>query len=476
MVWGGSRHKLGTTMVRSEAVTPSCYRAVNPATEDEISRHPIVDDEDVERALAQASSAFQSFGRLPVADRARLVTAIAGRLDERAMGLARTMAVEMGKPLAQGEAEIRKCAWGCRYFAERAEEFLAPERRESDGEEAWVASEPLGPILAIMPWNFPFWQFFRFAAPALVAGNTVLLKHAPSTPACALAIERLIREAGAGEGIVRNLFLSNEQAARVIGDDRVRGVTLTGSTAAGRAVAEVAGRSVKRVVLELGGSDPFVVLEDADLDRAVSAAVDGRCQNSGQSCIAAKRILVHADVIDPFRERFVGAMSARVVGDPLAPAVDVGPLARADLRERLERQVQASVARGAEVLCGGERPARRGFYYPPTVLARVPERTPAADEELFGPVATLGSFHSDEEAVSLANATRYGLGASVWTRDAARARRLVPSIQAGSVFVNGLVKSDPRLPFGGIRDSGIGRELGREGLLEFVNRKTVWIA
>jgi len=457
-------------------VTPERYRSVNPATEEEIASYPIESETAIEGAIGGAQAAFGEFARRPVGERARLLVAVARRLDERTAELARLMALEMGKPLAQGEAEVRKCAWGCRYFAEHGEEFLAPERREAEGAEAWVVSEPLGPLLAIMPWNFPFWQFFRFAAPALVAGNTVLLKHAPSTPDCARAIEGLLRDAGAPEGVLRNVFLSNEQTARVIADDRVAGVTLTGSTTAGRAVAEVAGRHVKHVVLELGGSDPFVVLDDADLNRAVAAAVEGRCQNSGQSCIAAKRILVHDSRLAEFRERFVAAMEALVVGDPRDPGVDVGPLARADLRERLEGQVRASVARGAEILCGGARPMRRGWYYPPTVLARVPAGSPAADEELFGPVATLGSFASDEDAVALANASRYGLGATVWTRDLPRARRLVPAIRAGAVFVNGLVKSDPRLPFGGVRDSGLGRELGREGLLEFVNRKTVWIA
>jgi succinate-semialdehyde dehydrogenase / glutarate-semialdehyde dehydrogenase len=455
-------------------VTPSPYRAVNPATEEEIASYPLEADAAIARALDGASTAFSSHSRAPVAERARVVLAVARALDERVAELARLMALEMGKPLAQGEAEIRKCARGCRYFAENGAGLLAPQRRESDGSEAWVVAEPLGPILAIMPWNFPFWQFFRFAAPALVAGNTVLLKHAPGTPGCGRAIEALLREAGAPEGLVRNLYLSNEQAARVVADDRVRGVSLTGSTAAGRAVAEVAGRHVKHVVLELGGSDPFVVLDDADLERVVPRAVEARCQNSGQSCIAAKRFLVHESRLSEFRERFVAAMSAQVVGDPLDPGVQIGPLARADLRERLERQVQALVDSGAELLCGGTRPRRRGWYYPPTVLARVPRAAPA-DEELFGPVAMLGSFGSEDEAVELANATRFGLGASIWTADVDRARRLVPSIRAGSVFVNGLVKSDPGLPFGGTGDSGLGRELGREGIHEFVHLKTVWI-
>jgi succinate-semialdehyde dehydrogenase/glutarate-semialdehyde dehydrogenase len=456
-------------------VTSSVYRAVNPATEEEVASYPIETEAAIEQALQTASAAFSSHARQPIAERGRLVASIARALEARASELSRLMALEMGKPLAQGDAEIRKCAWGCRHFAEQGPALLEPERRESDGREAWVSPEPLGPVLAIMPWNFPFWQFFRFAAPALVAGNSVLLKHAPSTPGCARAIEEIVREGGAPDGLVQNLFLSNEQAARVIADDRVRGVTLTGSTAAGREVAAVAGRHVKHVVLELGGSDPFVVLDDADLERVVPKAVEARCQNNGQSCIAAKRMLVAASRLDEFRERFVRAMSAQVVGDPLAAGTAIGPLARADLRERLEQQVRASVERGAELLCGGARPARRGWYYPPTVLERAPRGTPAADEELFGPVATLDAFRSDEEAVVLANGTRFGLGASLWTADVERARRLVPEIRAGSVFVNGVVKSDPRLPFGGVGDSGVGRELGREGLHEFVSHKTVWI-
>ncbi len=452
------------------------YRSINPTTEDELAAYPAHSDAELERALADAVAAFGDFGRRPVAARARLVATVGAWLDEQRAELARLMALEMGKPVAQGIAEIRKCAWGCRYFAESGEAFLAPSPRESDGSEAWVAAEPLGPVLAIMPWNFPFWQFFRFAAPALVAGNTILLKHAPSTPRAPWRSSRLFHDAGAPPGVLRNLFLSNEQVARAIADDRIAGVTLTGSTAAGRAVAEVAGRHLKHAVLELGGADPFVVLDDADLDRAVPAAVEARCQNNGQSCIAAKRILVQRSRLDAFRDAFVAGMRGRVVGDPLVPGVDIGPLARRDLRDRLEAQVAQSVAMGSEVLCGGSRPTGRGWYYPPTVLERVPPGSPAAREELFGPVATLGAFDTDEEAVALANATRYGLGASLWTDDLARARRLVPAIRAGVVFVNGVVKSDPRLPFGGTKDSGLGRELGREGMLEFVQRKTVWIA
>jgi succinate-semialdehyde dehydrogenase/glutarate-semialdehyde dehydrogenase len=339
-----------------------------------------------------------------------------------------------------------------------------------------VRPEPLGPILAIMPWNFPLWQVFRFAAPALAVGNVGLLKHAPSTPGCALAIEKLLAEAGAPEGVFQSLFLSNEQAARVIEHDAVRGVTLTGSTRAGREVASAAGRALKPLVLELGGSDPFLVFADADLREATRVGVTSRCLNSGQSCIAAKRFLVERSVLDRFLEGFVAAMEAKPVGDPTASGVEIGPLARADLRDRLARQVEAALDQGARALCGGRVPEGEGFFYPPTVLTGLAPDTPAAQEELFGPVAVVYPFETEQQALEIANGTPYGLGASLWTSDRRRMERLIPEITAGSVFVNGLVKSDPRLPFGGVKDSGFGRELAREGLLEFTNIKTVWIA
>jgi succinate-semialdehyde dehydrogenase/glutarate-semialdehyde dehydrogenase len=452
------------------------YRTLNPATGELLESFPTAGDPDVERALRQSAAAFARWRATPLSERAQALLAAADRLERRSADLARSMAVEMGKPVTEGVAEARKCAWGCRYFAENAAALLAPQPRDSDGAEAHVRCDPLGPILAIMPWNFPFWQFFRFAAPALMAGNVALLKHAPNTPRCAIEIERLLLESGLPPGVVQNLRLTNEQAAAVIADRRTRGVTLTGSTRAGREVAAVAGRNLKPMVLELGGSDPFIVFEDADLGRAVQAAVAARCQNSGQSCIAAKRFLVQRQVFDAFRERFVTGMREQVMGDPTDAGVSLGPLARADLRERLARQVRESVAAGAKVLCGGEIPERAGFYYPATVLGEIVPGTPAADEELFGPVATLLPFAAEEDAVALANDGAYGLGASVWTSDLERARRLVPRIESGSVFVNGMVKSDPRLPFGGVKGSGFGRELGREGLLEFVNLKTVWFA
>jgi succinate-semialdehyde dehydrogenase / glutarate-semialdehyde dehydrogenase len=396
-------------------------------------------------------------------------------VEAEAESLAETMAIEMGKPLAQGVAEIEKCAWACRHYAEHGERFLAPEPRQSDGARAEVRYEPLGAVFAVMPWNFPFWQLFRFAAPAWMAGNAVLLKHAPNTPRCAREIERLVRETGGDPGLLVNLYLSNEQAAEVIARPEVAAVTLTGSSRAGRAVGAAAGGSLKPVVLELGGSDAYVVLDDAEVARAADVGVRARCLNSGQSCIAAKRFVVHDDVYEAFRDAFVEGMKAQRVGDPREEGTAIGPLARRDLRELLAAQVADAVAHGTRLLCGGEVPSGRGFFYPPTVLEGVPATARAFREELFGPVACLYRVGSDDEAIALANVTEYGLGASVWTADPARAERFARELAAGSVFVNGLVKSDPRLPFGGVKQSGFGRELGVEGLREFVNVKTVWV-
>jgi succinate-semialdehyde dehydrogenase/glutarate-semialdehyde dehydrogenase len=452
------------------------YRTINPTTEEEVARFELHTDDAVGGMLDASARAFGTWRRSPVSERAEMLDGAAHLLEQEAGSLAELMAVEMGKPLAQGEAEARKSAWACRFYAERAESFLEPEPRESDGSESFVRLEPLGPILAIMPWNFPLWQFYRFAAPALTAGNTVLLKHSPNTPQCALAIELLMRRAGFPPGVIQNLFLTHEQATAVISDSRVRGVTLTGSTRAGREVARAAGRNLKPAVMELGGSDPFIVFDDADLDEAARIGVDARCLNNGQSCIAAKRFLVERSVVDAFGQRFVGGMEARIVGAPTLPETEIGPLARRDLREILAAQVDRTISAGARVLCGGVPGEGRGYFYPPTVLADVPAESPAATEELFGPVATLTVFDTEDEAIEIANSTNYGLGASLWTADPDRARRLIPEIEAGSVFVNGMVKSDPRLPFGGVKESGFGRELSREGLLEFINLKTVWIA
>ncbi len=452
------------------------YETINPADGKRVETYSTATDAEVDRALDRAGAAFAGWRVTPIEKRAEALRRIAGVLEAQAARLASLMALEMGKPLAEGEAEARKCALACRYYADHAAAFLEPRSCESDGTRAYVRYDPLGPILAIMPWNFPFWQFFRAAAPALTAGNPLLLKHAPNTPGCALGIEKLVDEAGVPGGLVQNLFLTNHQAARVIADLRVRGVTLTGSAAAGREVASVAGRWLKPMVMELGGSDPFIVFEDADVERAVTVGAAARCINNGQSCIAAKRFLVQRSVFNRFRDGLVEAMGRRKMGDPRDAGTTLGPLARRDLRDHLADQVGRTLSLGAEALLGGRVPDREGFFYPPTVLAGVKPGTPAADEELFGPAATLIPFEKEEEALAIANGGAYGLGASLWTGDPARAERLIPAIESGAVFVNGMVKSDPRLPFGGVKDSGFGRELGPEGIHEFVNIKTVWIA
>ncbi len=451
------------------------YRTLDPTTGELVASFPLATEAEITAALTAAARGFAGWRREPLALRLEVLTSAAELLTARAEELARLMAMEMGKPLAQGVAEASKCATACRYYAEHAAALLARQPVASDAAESWVEHQPLGPVLAVMPWNFPLWQVFRFAAPALAVGNVVLLKHAPSTPRCALAITDLWRQAGAPAGAFQNLFLSNEQAARVIEDPVVRAVTLTGSTRAGREVAATAGRALKPMVAELGGSDPFLVFADADLPAAVATAVASRCLNSGQSCIAAKRFLVEESVLEAFLAAFVPAMAAQAVGDPLDPATAIGPLARADLRDQLARQVAAARAAGARVLLGGEAPEGPGFFYPPTVLAGLEPSSPAAREELFGPVATVYSFRNEAAALELANGTAYGLGASLWTADRHRAERFVADLEAGSVFVNGMVKSDPRLPFGGVKDSGFGRELARDGLLELTNTKTVWV-
>ena len=386
------------------------------------------------------------------------------------------MALEMGKPLEQGVGEAEKCAWVCDYYAEHVEGLLAEQPRETDATSSYVRLDALGAVLAIMPWNFPFWQVFRFAAPALAAGNAGILKHAPNVSRCALEIEAVFRDAGFPDGLFRAVFLSNEAAGRVIADPRVRAVTLTGSDRAGSQVAEQAGRHLKKTVLELGGSDPFIVLEDADVARAAEAAAQARVINSGQSCIAAKRFIVVDAVADRFVELLAAAMARPKVGDPLDPATAIGPQARLDLRANLHRQVEESVRRGARLLLGGKLPVGPGAFYPPTVLVAVTPGMPAFDEETFGPVAAVVRAGDEAEAIGLSNASAYGLGASVWTADAKRGERIARELEVGSVFVNGHVKSDPRLPFGGVKRSGYGRELSEYGLREFVNVKTVWVA
>jgi len=450
-------------------------RSVNPTTGEVLETFAEVTPKETERILEDVHHAFLDWRRRPIKQRARAIGDAARVLRAKKAAYARTMALEMGKPIAQGEGEVEKCAGGCEYYAEHAEEFLAPQPRRTDARRSYVRFDPLGPVLAIMPWNFPFWQVFRFAAPALVAGNAGILKHASNVPRCALEIEQVFREAGLPEGVFRTVLVGPEGVGAIIADPRVRGVTLTGSDRAGSRVAEQAGRELKKTVLELGGSDPFVVLEDADVGAAARTAAEARLINNGQSCIAAKRFIVVDAVAEPFLDLFVADMRSRRMGDPLSPETQVGPQARHDLRDDLHRQVEESVRRGAEVVLGGRVPEAPGAFYPPTVLVAVRRGMPAFDEETFGPVAAVNRAGDEAEAIALANDSPYGLGASLWTRHDGRAERLAGEIEAGCVFVNGQVRSDPRLPFGGIKRSGYGRELSEYGIREFVNIKSVAI-
>ena len=452
-------------------------RSVNPATGEEIARYPLHTANEVERRLARAADAFSAHRALPIAERAALLARLADVLDARADALGRFATDEMGKPLAQAVAEVKKCADACRYYAAHGPAMLAPAPATGlpKGARAYVVRQPLGPILAVMPWNFPFWQAARFLAPALLVGNVGLLKHASNVTGCALALEAAVAEAGFAEGTFQALLIESSRVADVIADDRVAGATVTGSEGAGRSVGGAAGKALKPSVLELGGSDAFVVLDDADVPHAAAVAAKARCQNNGQSCIAAKRFVVVEAVYDAFAEAFVREMEALHVGDPLDDATDVGPLAREDLRDEIADQVTRAVKQGAEVLTGGQVLRRTGYYYAPTVLGGVKEGTVAFDEELFGPVASLVRANDEADALRLANASRFGLGGSVWTTDVARGERFALGLRCGSAFVNALVASHPAVPFGGVGDSGYGRELSAEGLYAFANAKTVWI-
>ena len=449
---------------------------MNAATGEVLETFREIGREDVDRLLATAHAAFLEWRDARYAGRAKNMRQAATILRTRKPDYARLMTLEMGKPIVQSEAEIEKCAWACEYYANHAEALLAEQPRQTDASRSYVRFDPLGVVLAVMPWNFPFWQVFRFAAPALMAGNAAVLKHASNVPRCALTIEEIFRDAGFPRGLFATALLGSPAVPALIADRRVAAVTLTGSDHAGSQVAQHAGRELKKAVLELGGSDPFIVLADADLAAAASTAADARLVNSGQSCIAAKRFIVVEAVADRFLDRFVQELRSRRVGDPLARETHVGPQARVDLRDALHQQVEESVKRGAKLLLGGQVPPGPGAFYPATLLTAVDKGMPAFDEETFGPVAAVIRAKDEADAVRLANDSQFGLGASLWTQDRARAERMAAQIEAGSVFVNGLVKSDPRLPFGGIKRSGYGRELSEYGIREFVNIKTVWIA
>jgi succinate-semialdehyde dehydrogenase/glutarate-semialdehyde dehydrogenase len=450
--------------------------SINPATGETLRTFEAHSPADVERRVARAAELFPRWRTTSFAERAARMTRAADLLDARKADWGRTMTLEMGKPIGAALAEAEKCAWVCRYYAEHAERFLADEPVATDARRSWVRYEPLGPVLAVMPWNFPFWQVFRFAAPALMAGNVGLLKHASNVPQCALAIEEIFHTAGFPDGAFQTLLVASDRVAPLIDDPRIAAVTLTGSEGAGVSVGREAGSRIKKAVLELGGSDPFVVMPSADLAVAAATAVKARTINNGQSCIAAKRFIVHEKIAADFEATFVQKMAALKIGDPLDPSVEIGPLATPAIAAEVDEQVRRSVQAGARLVLGGEPLDRSGSFYAPTVLADVPAGSPAADEEIFGPVASLFRVKNLDEAIAIANRTRFGLGASAWTNDEAERDRLIAGLEAGAVFINGMVKSDPRLPFGGIKKSGFGRELSEHGIREFVNVKTVWVA
>ena len=451
-------------------------KSINPATGEEIRSFPITPPREVEEIIEKCHQAFLKWQTTSFAHRARFMKKMARLLEKNSEQYAGLMALEMGKPLAQGRAEVKKCVWVCDFYAENAHQFLKPEIIESDASLSYVCFQPLGVILAVMPWNFPFWQVFRFAAPGLMAGNSAILKHASNVPETALVIENAFRKAGFPEDLFRTLLIPADQIRSVIENPVIQAVTLTGSTPAGQTVAAHAGAMLKKTVLELGGSDPYIVLSDADLEQTVNSCVLSRTINSGQSCIAAKRFVVVEPVLKKFESLFVEQMKSQRMGNPMDDDVTIGPLARYDLREDLHRQVEESLRQGARCLLGGELPGGKGAYYPPTVLTGVKKGMPAYEEELFGPVAAIIPVADTPEAIRVANDSVFGLGSALFSRDVKKAIRLAErQIQAGCCFINTFVRSDPRLPFGGIKQSGYGRELSHFGIKEFVNIKTLFI-
>ena len=449
---------------------------INPTTGETLKTFQELTNEQIDAKLGLAASTFKAQRKTSFADRARAMTRAAEILDHEKQEFGKLMTIEMGKPIKAAISEAEKCAWVCRYYAENAERHLADQIVQTDAKQSYVRFQPLGPVLAVMPWNFPFWQVFRFAAPALMAGNVGLLKHASNVPQCALAIEEIFRRAGFPEGAFQTLLIGSSKVEDILNDPRVVAATLTGSEPAGSSVASVCGKNIKKTVLELGGSDPFIVMPSANLKEAISTAVKARTINNGQSCIAAKRFIVAAEIYDEFERGFVDQMKSLTVGDPLEEKTDIGPLATPQIVNDLEKQVLEAVAAKARVLTGGRRITRPGNFYEPTVLVDVDPATPLSCEEIFGPVAMLFRVKNIDEAIQLANATPFGLGSAAWTSNAGEQRRFIDELEAGAVFINGMVASDPRLPFGGVKHSGYGRELAEFGIREFVNIKSVSIS
>ena len=449
--------------------------SVNPATGKLLKAFEPLPTSQVDEKLQRAADAFCQYRRLPFSQRAQMLRKVADMLETEKEAFARMMTTEMGKPFRAAVDESLKCVWGCRYYAENAERFLADEAVETGAGRSFIRYQPLGPILAIMPWNFPFWQVLRFAAPALMAGNVILLKHAPNVPQCALQIEELFRRAGFPEGVFQTLLIEVNQVDGILNDPRVAAATLTGSVAAGIQVGTGAAKRIKKVVLELGGSDPFIVMPSANLQEAVATGIKARIQNNGQSCIAAKRFIIAEPVAEKFEHYFVNGMQALEVGDPFDERTDLGPLVSEEALDRLDEKVRKTVEAGARVLIGGQRLNRPGYYYAPTVLTEIPKDSPGYRDELFGPVACLFQARDIDDAIRIANDCPYGLGASAWTNDEKERERLINEIETGMVFINRMVASDPRLPFGGVKQSGHGRELGVHGIREFTDIKTVWI-
>jgi succinate-semialdehyde dehydrogenase / glutarate-semialdehyde dehydrogenase len=451
-------------------------KSINPATEEEIKSYKEMDLKEIEKIVSSADNTFSNWRKSPFSTRSKKMKKAGEVLRKNSEKYSRLMTEEMGKPIAQSRSEVEKCAWVCDYFSENAEKFLNDNIIESDAAKSFVTFQPIGVVLAVMPWNFPFWQVFRFAVPGIMAGNAGILKHASNVTGCALAIEEIFREADFPENLFRTLIVSSGKMDKVIELEKIRAVTLTGSVSAGKAVASKAGSLIKKTVLELGGSDPYVILEDADLEKAADTCVTSRLINGGQSCIAAKRFIVVKDIYNDFRDLFVDKMKKKKMGDPFDVSNDLGPQARNNLRDELNNQVVRSVKKGAEILLGGKVPDMKGAYYPPTVLDKVKKGMPAYDDELFGPVAALIKAEDETRAFEIANDSIFGLGAAVFTKDEKRGERIAKEeLNSGNCFVNSFVKSDPRLPFGGVKESGYGRELSHFGIHEFVNIKTVYV-